>query len=239
MNAECYCNFQSNFNVGSREPCFVTIGEDTSRQVAQVELRNFIGYLQYCLQRINVYFVSILVLFYRIRSFFHLILFSYFIDFVSFRYILFSYFTDFVVSFRWISFSYYTDFVSFRWISLSYFTDFVGFCFRFVSFRFFSFLSLPVPQYLCLLTYFPWFTSSVCEYKARYIYKYRLSVVCLAVYPVPWRQSEGSLVRRSISPTVRQSEGPLVRRFVSPKVRQSEGMLVRRFVCRNVGHPYV
>ena len=189
MNAECYCNFQSNLNVGSRESCFVTIGEDTSRQVAQVELRNFIGYLQYCLQRINVYFVSILVLFYRIRSFFHLILFSYFIDFVSFRYILFSYFTDFVVSFRWISFS--------------YFTDFVGFCFRFVSFRFFSFLSLPVPQYLCLLTYFPWFTSSVCEYKARYIYKYRLSVVCLAVYPVPWRQSEGSLVRRSISPTVR------------------------------------
>jgi hypothetical protein len=29
----------------------------------------------------------------------------------------------------------------FRWISFSYFTDFVGFCFRF-----FSFLSLPVPQ---------------------------------------------------------------------------------------------
>jgi hypothetical protein len=31
-------------------------------------------------------------------------------------------------------------------ISFSYFTDFVGFCFRFVSFRFFSFLSLPVPS---------------------------------------------------------------------------------------------
>jgi hypothetical protein len=93
--------------------------------------------------------------------FFHFILFSYFIDFVSFRYMLFSYFTDFVVSFRWISFSYFTDFISFRWISFSYFTgfvsfrsisfsyftDFVGFCFRFVSFRFFSFLSLPVPCY--------------------------------------------------------------------------------------------
>ena len=129
MNVECYCNFQSNLNVGSRESCFVTIGEDTSRYV---------------------YFVSILVLLYRIRSFFHLILLSYFIDFVSFRYIFFSYFTDFVVSFRWISlsyftdfvsfrwisFSYFTDFVSFRWISFSYFTDFVGFCFRFVSFRF-------------------------------------------------------------------------------------------------------
>ena len=84
--------------------------------------------------------------------FFHFILFSYFIDFVSFRYMLFSYFTDFVVSFRWISFSYFTDFVSFRSISFSYFTDFVGFCFRFVSFRFFSFLSLPVPfQLHCLV----------------------------------------------------------------------------------------
>jgi len=31
MNAECYCNFQSNFNVGSRASCFVTIGEDTYR----------------------------------------------------------------------------------------------------------------------------------------------------------------------------------------------------------------
>jgi hypothetical protein len=72
-------------------------------------------------------------------------LFSYFTDFVvSFRWISFSYFTDFV-SFRSISFSYFTDFVSFRSISFSYFTDFVGFCFRFVSFRFFSFLSLPVP----------------------------------------------------------------------------------------------
>jgi hypothetical protein len=48
--------------------------------------------------------------------------------------------------FRWISFSYFTDFVSFRWISFSYFTDFVEFCFRFASFRFFSFLSLPVPS---------------------------------------------------------------------------------------------
>jgi hypothetical protein len=73
-------------------------------------------------------------------------LFSYFTDFVvSFRWISFSYFTDFI-SFRWISFSYFTDFVSFRSISFSYFTDFVGFCFRFVSFRFFSFLSLPVPM---------------------------------------------------------------------------------------------
>ena len=96
MNAECYCNFQSSLNVGSRESRFVTIGEDTSRQVAQVELRNFIGYLQQCLQRINVYFVSILILLFRIRSFFHLILFSYFIYLVSFRYIQFSYFTDFV-----------------------------------------------------------------------------------------------------------------------------------------------
>ena len=128
MNAECYCNFQS---IGK------FIGTDTSRQVAQVKLRNFIGYLQQCLQRINVYFVSILVLLYRNRSFFHLILLSYFIDFVSFRYISFSYFTYFV-SFRWISFSYLTDFVSFRWISFSYFTDFVGFCFRFVSFLFVS-----------------------------------------------------------------------------------------------------
>ena len=98
----------------------------------------------------KLFFVSILVLLYRIRSFFHLILLSYFIDFVSFRYIFFSYFTDFVVSFGWISFSYFTDFASFRWISFSYFTDFVsfrwiwfsyftdfgGFCFRFVSFRF-------------------------------------------------------------------------------------------------------
>ena len=118
-------------------------------QTQVLQLRNvffsFIGYLQQCLHRINVYFVSILVLLYRIRSFFHLLLLSYFIDFVSFRYILFSYFTDFVASFRWISFSYFTDFVSFRWISFSYITDFVGFCFRFVSFRFFSFLSLPVP----------------------------------------------------------------------------------------------
>jgi len=60
--------------------------------------------------------------------------------------ISFSYFTDFV-SFRWISFSYFTDFVLFRWISFSYFTDFVGFCFHFVSFRFFSFLSLPSPSF--------------------------------------------------------------------------------------------
>ena len=109
-------------------------------QTQVLQLRNvffsFIGYLQQCLQRINVYFVSIPVLLYRIRSFFHLILLSYFIDFVSFRYILFSDFTDFVASFLWISFSYFTDFVSFRWISFSYFTDFVGFCFRFVSFRF-------------------------------------------------------------------------------------------------------
>ena len=66
-------------------------------------------------------------------------------SFQTFRWISFSYFTDFV-SFRWISFSYITDFVSFRWISLSYFTDFVGFCFHFVSFRFFSFLSLPIPR---------------------------------------------------------------------------------------------
>jgi len=65
--------------------------------------------------------------------------------------ILFSYFIDFV-SFRYISFSYFTDFVSFRWISFSYFTDSVGFCFRFVSFRFFSFLSLPSPSsYIGLL----------------------------------------------------------------------------------------
>ena len=127
MNAECYCNFQS---IGK------FIGKDKSRQVAQVELRNLIGYLQQCLQRINFYFVSILVLLYKMRSFFHLILLSYFIDFVSFRYIFISYFTDFAVSFRWISFSYFTDFVSFRWISFSYFTDFVGFCFRFVCFRF-------------------------------------------------------------------------------------------------------
>jgi hypothetical protein len=87
--------------------------------------------------------------------FFHLILLSYFIDFVSFRYMLFSYFTDFVVSFRWILFSYFTDFVSFRWISFSYFTDFVGFCFRFVSFPFFSFLSLPVPHAECVLNAVP------------------------------------------------------------------------------------
>jgi hypothetical protein len=90
----------------------------------------------------NDYFVSILVLLYRlyrIRSFFHLILLSYFIDFVSFRYISFSYFTDFV-SFRWISFSYFTDFVLFRFLTLQISLDFV-----FVSFRFFSFLSLPVP----------------------------------------------------------------------------------------------
>ena len=38
------------------------------------------------------------------------------------------------------------SFQSFRWISFSYFTDFVGFCFRFVSFLFVSFLSLPVPN---------------------------------------------------------------------------------------------
>ena len=139
MNAECYCNFQSNFNVGSCVSCFVTIGKDTSRQVAQGELRNFIGYLQQCLQRINVYLVSILVLLYRIRSFFHLILFSYFIDFVSFRYILLSYFTDFV-GFRFltlqISFHFVFLLYRFRFISFSYFTDFVGFCFRFVTFLF-------------------------------------------------------------------------------------------------------
>jgi hypothetical protein len=29
MNAECYCNFQSSLNVGSRESRFVNIGEDT------------------------------------------------------------------------------------------------------------------------------------------------------------------------------------------------------------------
>ena len=129
MNAECYCNFQSNFNVGSRVSCFVTIGKDTSRQVAQGELRNFIGYLQQCLQRINVYLVSILVLLYRIRSFFHLILFSYFIDFVSFRYILLSYFTDFV---------------GFRFLTLQISLHIVFLLYRF-CWILFQFLSLPVP----------------------------------------------------------------------------------------------
>ena len=97
-----------------------------------------------CLTLQNSFFFSfdIAFLLYRFRYIF----FSYFTDLVvSFRWISFSYFTDFV-SFRWISFSYFTDFVSFRWISFSYFTDFVGFCFRFVSFRFFWFLSLPVPN---------------------------------------------------------------------------------------------
>ena len=128
MNAECYCNFQSNFNVGSRESCFVTIGEDTSRQVAQGEFRNFIGYLQQCLQRINVYFVSILVLLYRIRSFF-----SFDIAFLLYRFRFFS--LDFVFllyRFRFISLDFVFLLYRFRWILF--------------SFRWFSFLSLPVPK---------------------------------------------------------------------------------------------
>ena len=129
-------------------------------QTQVLQLRNvffsFIGYLQQCLHRINVYFVSILVLLYRIRSFF-----SFDIVFLLYRFRFFSLYVVFLLyrfrrffsldfifllyRFHFISFSYFTDFVSFRWISFSYFTDFVGFCFRFVSFRFFSFLSLPVP----------------------------------------------------------------------------------------------
>ena len=143
MNAECYCNFQS---IGK------FIGKDTSRQVAQVELRNFVGYLQQCLHRINFYFVSILVLLFRIRSFFHLILFSYFIDFVSFRFIFFSllyrfrrfFSLDFVFllyRFRFISFHFVFLLYRFRFLTLQISLDFV-----FVSFRFFSFLSLPVPH---------------------------------------------------------------------------------------------
>jgi hypothetical protein len=33
MNAECYCNFQSNFNIGSCASCFVTIGEKRTNSV--------------------------------------------------------------------------------------------------------------------------------------------------------------------------------------------------------------
>ena len=134
--------------------------KDTSRQGAQVELRNFIGYLQQCLQRINVYFVSILVLLYRISSFFHLILFSYFIDFVSFRYNLFSYFTDFVVSFRWISFSYFTDFrfISLDFVFLLYRFRFISLDFVFLLYRFrwilfsFRFVSQFTGTHLCVIS---------------------------------------------------------------------------------------
>ena len=120
-------------------------------QTQVLRLRNvffsFIGYLQQCLQRINVQFVSILVLLYRIRSFFHLILLSYFIDFVSFLTLQIS--SLLFVGFRFLTLQISFHFVGFRFltlqISFSYITDFVGFCFRFVSFRFFSFLSLPVP----------------------------------------------------------------------------------------------
>jgi hypothetical protein len=87
----------------------------------------------YPLQNSFFFSFDIVFLLYRFRRIFSL-------DFVFLLY-----------RFRWISFSYFTDFVSFRWISFSYFTDFVGFCFRFVSFRFFSFLSLPVPQWNAML----------------------------------------------------------------------------------------
>ena len=131
MNAECYCNFQSNLNVGSHASCFVTIGKDMSRQVAQVELRNFIGYLQQCLQRINVYFVSILVLLYTLQNSFF---FSFDIVFLLFRFRFFSLYFVFLL-YR-ISF----HFVGFRFLTLQISLNFV-----FVSFRFFLFLSLPVP----------------------------------------------------------------------------------------------
>ena len=63
--------------------------------------------------------------------------FSFDIAFLLYRFRFFSlYFLSLLYRFRRF----------FRWISFSYFTDFVGFCFRFVSFRFFSFLSLPVPE---------------------------------------------------------------------------------------------
>jgi hypothetical protein len=113
MNAECYCNFQSNLNVGSRESCFVTIGEDTSRYV---------------------YFVSILVLLYRIRSFFHLILLSYFIDFVSFLTLQIS--SLLFVGFRFLTLQISFHFVGFRFLTLQISLDFVFVPFRFVSFRF-------------------------------------------------------------------------------------------------------
>ena len=112
-------------------------------QTQVLQLRNvlfsFIGYLQQCLQRINVQFVSILVLLYRIRSFFHLILLSYFIDFVSFLTLQIS--SLLFVGFRFLTLQISFHFVGFRFLTLQISLDFV-----FVSFRFFSFLSLPVPQ---------------------------------------------------------------------------------------------
>ena len=91
----------------------------------------------------SLYFVFLL---YRFRRFFPLefVFLLYRFRFISLDFVFLLY------RFRFISLdfvSYFTDFVSFRWISFSYFTDFIGFCFRFVSFHFISFLSLPVPQY--------------------------------------------------------------------------------------------
>ena len=153
MNAECYCNFQSNFNVGSCASCFVTIGKDTSRQVAQVELHNFIGYLQQCLQRINVlelqnsFFFSfdIAFLLYRFRFFslYFVFLLYRFRRFFSLNFVFLLY------RFRFISLDFVFLLYRFHFISL----DFVFLLYRFrwilFSFRFFLFLSLPVPV-ICL-----------------------------------------------------------------------------------------
>ena len=86
-----------------------------------------IAFLLYRFRFFSLYFVFLL---YRFRRFFSL-------DFVFLLYRFRFIWLDFVFLLK--------DFASFRWNSFSYFTDFVGFCFRFVSFRFFLFLSLSVP----------------------------------------------------------------------------------------------